>query len=135
MIVPKKKQKIVTLAPLKKLAVRRNGVVVKNPTSSSCWKSFERKVAEYFGGKRTPLSGMNSSHTSSDVIHDELYIECKLRNSFSLWTLFEDTKKKAKIESKIPVVSIKEKGKEGFLILIDPNDIHYIAKILTEIKK
>ena len=43
------------------------------------WKNRERLVARFFGGVRNALSGINSKVTHSDVVHDSLFIECKLR--------------------------------------------------------
>lgn len=114
----------------KKEFLRKNNVLVKNPTSKSAWKSFERVVAEFFGTRRVPLSGSNSGHgTNSDSLHDKLYIECKLRGKISLWQLFEDTEKKAKQENKIPIVAIKQKGSRGYLLVMRPFDIRKIAEI------
>lgn len=113
-----------------KLLVRSNNVVVKKPTSKTTWKGFERLVASFFGTKRVPLSGSNSGHnTNSDSLHSELYIECKVRAKFSLQTLFEDTEKKAKIENKLPIVAIKEKGRKGYLLVIRPSDLEKISDI------
>lgn len=113
--------------------VRKNNVVVKNPTSKSAWKSFERTVASFFGTRRVPLSGINSGHgTNSDSLHDKLYIECKLRGKFSLWQLFDDTEKKAKHENKIPIVAIKQKGGRGYLVVIRPEDLEEVVKIRSE---
>lgn len=110
--------------------IRANGVKVKHPTSKTCWKSFERKVAGFFGTKRVPLSGSNSGHnTNSDSMHDELYIECKVREKFAIWSLFDDTEKKAKNESKIPIVALKQKGEKGFLLVIRPENLEKIAEI------
>ena len=114
----------------KKEFVRKNNVVVKNPTSKSSWKHLERVVAEFFGTKRVPLSGSNSGHgTNSDSLHDKLYIECKLRGKISLWALFEDTERKAKQENKIPIVAIKQKGSRGYLLVMRPLDVKKIAEI------
>lgn len=114
----------------KKEFVRKNNVVVKNPTSKSAWKQLERTVAEFFGTRRVPLSGSNSGHgTNSDSLHDKLYIECKLRGKISLWSLFEDTEKKAKQENKIPIVAIKQKGSRGYLLVMRPLDVKKIAEI------
>jgi len=52
-------------------------------TSRSTWKKFERRVAKLFGGERNPLSGSASKHTKGDVIHDDYYIEAKLRKDLS----------------------------------------------------
>ena len=113
--------------------VRKNNVVVKNPTSKSAWKSFERTVSSFFGTRRVPLSGINSGHgTNSDSLHDKLYIECKLRGKFSLWQLFDDTEKKAKHENKIPIVAIKQKGGRGYLVIVRPEDLDEVVKIRAE---
>ena len=47
------------------------------------WKKRERDVANYFNGKRTPLSGGSSKVTRADVIHDKLFVECKDLRAFS----------------------------------------------------
>ena len=45
---------------------------------SKRWKTYELKVARFFGTERTPLSGINSRHdTSSDTLHASLYLEAK----------------------------------------------------------
>ena len=109
-------------------------MIVKNPTSKSAWKSFERVVATYFGTRRVPLSGSNSGHgTNSDSLHPKLYIECKVRGKISLWQLFIDTEKKAKVEGKIPVVAIKQKGEKGYLLVMRPQDLDKIAEIHKEV--
>lgn len=113
--------------------VRSNNVVVKHPTSKTTWKSFERLVADFFGTKRVPLSGSNSGHgTNSDSLHPKLYIECKVRAKMSLHSLFVDTEEKAKVEDKIPIVAIKQKGEKGYLLVIRPEDLKKISKIKEE---
>lgn len=71
--------------------VRRNGVEVKNPTSTGTWKSFERKVATDFGTTRSALSGALKTVTNSDTLHPRIYVECKLRggDTFKFLDLFE----------------------------------------------
>ena len=119
-----------------KQLIRSNNVIVKRPTSKSTWKGFERTVAEFFGTKRVPLSGSNSGHnTNSDSLHPSLYIECKVRGKISLWSLFEDTENKAKVEKKLPIVAIKEKGKKGYLLLIRPENLVDIAEVKKSVNK
>ena len=57
------------------------------------WKKRERDVAQYFNGTRTPLSGGNGKVTRADVIHDDLFIECKLRAKHTVVSLWDDTAK------------------------------------------
>lgn len=116
--------------------LRKNNVLVKNPTSKSTWKRFERIVATFFGTKRVPLSGSNSGHsTNSDSLHKKLYIECKVREKFSIVSLFKDTQEKAIREKKIPVVAIKQKGEKGYLLVIRPEDLQKISAIREEDSK
>jgi len=113
--------------------LRKNNVLVTKPTSKSTWKGFERLVATFFGSKRVPLSGSNSGHdTNSDTLHPKLYIECKVRDRFALWSLFKDTEDKATREKKTPIVAIKQKGEKGYLILIRPEDLEKVYKIRQE---
>jgi hypothetical protein len=91
-------------------------------THRNTWKQRERDIAHFFGGERTPLSGGNSKHTCGDVIHDKLYVEVKYRAKHTLYTLWDDTKKKADKEGKTPVVCICEKGRPGFLIVAHCDD-------------
>lgn len=67
------------------------------------WKAFERKIARALGTHRTPLSGSASRHTSSDTLHEQLYVECKLRRSSALDTYFRSIRHKAEVEGKLPV--------------------------------
>lgn len=89
---------------------------------------MERKVAKLLGGVRNPLSGGSGRHTRGDVIHDTLYVECKLRQSIALWAWYKDTADKAKVEHKIPILVIKEKSKKGELVVLDINDFVGIVK-------
>ena len=91
------------------------------------WKQRERDVAAYFGGRRTPLSGMNSGHTSADIIHDKLFVEHKHRKKHTLLTLFDAVKKLAIRENKIPVVTISEHGRHGFWIVCHSSDLTAVA--------
>lgn len=129
----KRNGKVTKRRRAQKVLVRRNNVKVTKPTSKECWKSFERTVATYFGTRRVPLSGSNSGHgTNSDSLHPKLYIECKVRNKIALWQLFTDTEKKAKVEGKVPVVAIKQKGEKGYLLVMRPEDLEKINEIRSE---
>ena len=88
--------------------------------NTSNWKNTEREVAKAFGTTRAPVC---NNLTHSDTFSDSLYIEVKKRKRFWIWGLFEETKKKALKEKKIPVVAIKQKSRKGFLILVRPEDL------------
>jgi len=91
--------------------------------SDKTWKQFERRVADYFHGQRNPLSGGNSKLTRADVIHDQLFIECKQRERIALIRLWDKVKKLADKEKKTPVVCVAEKHRPGFWILIHSDDL------------
>lgn len=132
--MPNRKGKVEKKKRVPKIMTRKNNVKVTRPTSKECWKSFERLVASYFGTKRVPLSGSNSGHgTNSDSLHPKLYIECKVRNKIAIWQLFVDTENKAKVEKKIPVVALKQKGEKGYLLVVRPEDLQKVTQIKSEV--
>ena len=94
----------------------------------SNWKGFERVVAKAFGTTRAPVC---NNVTHSDTFSEKFYVEVKTRKKLGLWALYEDTKKKAEAEHKIPVVALKEKGKRGFLIVTNARHICEIAEQLN----
>ena len=96
------------------------------------WKSRERKVAAFFGTKRTPLSGGNSGHTRSDSLHEKLFVEAKHRKVHSAVTLWRDAKAKASKEQKTPIVALSEHNKPGFWVLVHSSDIEEVLRIITE---
>jgi len=104
--------------------------------NTSNWKGRERKVAKYFGGDRTPLSGGNSKHTRGDVIHPQLYVECKHRKRQAVVSLWRDANEKAKQEDgKIPVCCVSEKGMHGFLLVIHCNDLQAVAAVRERVNE
>lgn len=91
--------------------------------SDKAWKQRERQVAAYFDGERTPLSGGNGKVTRADVIHDDLFIEVKLRKKHSVVTLWDETKVLADKEGKTPVICLAEKNRKGFWIMVHSDDL------------
>ncbi|MBW2674698.1 MAG: hypothetical protein JRD89_15015 [Deltaproteobacteria bacterium] len=83
------------------------------------WKVFERSIAESLGTERTPLSGGASRHTRADVLHDELYVECKYRQRLAVETWFNEALRNAVTENKRLVLAVHEKGRRGALAVID----------------
>ena len=86
------------------------------------WKQRERDVAHFFSGQRNPLSGRNSKHTAADVIHEKLFIECKLRKKHTVISLWDETKALADQEGKTPVVVLCERNRPGFWIMVRSED-------------
>lgn len=103
-------------------------------TASRTWKKVEAAVAEFLApgvGRRTPLSGANSGHdTSSDCLNVGVYAEVKMREKHTVYTLMEDTRKKALKEKLLPVVCLKEKSRHGFLLVIDSRDFDAVTDII-----
>ena len=97
-------------------------------THRSTWKKRERKVAALFGTKRKPGSGSGGreDETSSDSVHERLYIETKTRAKHTAVTLWDDTKAKADKEGKVPVVCLCEKGRPGFWIMVRSTDLEAV---------
>ena len=96
------------------------------------WKNRERLVSRFFGGIRNALSGINSKVTHSDVIHDTLFIECKLRAKHSAVKLWDDTKILSDKEKKTPVIALCEKNRPGFWIMLHSDDFETVSKELSD---
>ena len=92
-------------------------------------KNRETHVAEIFNGSRTPKSGGNSKVTRADVIHDELFVECKLKKKHSVVTLWDETNKLAAKEGKTPVVALCEKQRPGFWVMVHSSDLIKLKNI------
>lgn len=74
------------------------------------WKAAERHAAKAVGGQRTPLSGSNSLITAGDVVHPKYYVEVKYRVRFAVLTLMRATEVLAKLEGKVAMVCLQERG-------------------------
>jgi hypothetical protein len=101
-------------------------------TDRSTWKRFEQLVARFFGSERTPLSGGNDKRTRSDSLHPQLFIEAKYRGKSAICSLYREVAKLAVKEGKVPVVALKEKGKEGWLLVCHPLDIHLLSSLAKD---
>ena len=98
--------------------------------SNSTWKQRERNIAKLFRTKRVPLSGSNSGHnTSSDTMHQNYYVEQKHRKRHTTWTLFRDTREKAKKEDKIPIITLTEHNQAGCLVVIHSDDLETFCNL------
>jgi len=83
------------------------------------WKNNERVIAKKLNTKRTPLSGSNSGHTSSDTLSPKFYVEAKHRLRIPFYKTFMDTKEKARKEKKIPIVVFHQKGSHTRIVMMD----------------
>ena len=97
--------------------------------ADKAWKKRVREVAGDFNGQRTPLSGGNGKITRADVIHDSLFIECKLRAKHTVVTLWDQTAKLAKLEGKTPVIALCEKNRPGFWIMVHSSDLDKLKEV------
>ena len=91
------------------------------------WKKRERDVAGFFDVKRTALSGGNGKITRAAVMHDKLFIECKLRAKHTVVSLWDDTAKLAKEEEKTPVIALCEKNRPGFWVMVHSSDLYKLT--------
>jgi len=96
-------------------------------TSRGTWKSRERQVARTFGAERTPLSGGNSRISRSDSTHRELFIETKFKAKHSIIKLWDETKEKAAVENKVPIVCLCVKGRPKFWTIVHIDDLDTIV--------
>ncbi len=93
------------------------------------WKRRERQVAEFFGSKRTPLSGGNSGITRADTQHPTLFIEQKHRAKHAVVSLWDKTAKLAKRENKVPVLTLTQQNRPGFWLVIHSDDLEKVTKL------
>lgn len=82
------------------------------------WKRHERNTARSLGTVRTPLSGKASRHTSSDVIHPSLYVECKYRRHLAVATWLDEATQHAKEERKTAILALRQSGRAGAIAVM-----------------
>ena len=95
------------------------------------WKSGERRIAEMFGTRRTPLSGGNSGHTRSDTLHSDLFIEVKHSKKYPKEVLVNKTFKEAKNEAKIPLLVFLKLNFPEPLVFCKLKDLKEISEKMT----
>lgn len=91
--------------------------------ADKAWKSLERKAARLTGGECERFNAL-------DVNHPSLAIECKHRERLSVWTWFRKLETKA--GDKLPVLVLKEKGKQGELAVVRLNALLSLLKGIDE---
>lgn len=87
--------------------------------SDKTWKAEERRIAEMFGTRRTPLSGQNSGHTGADTLHPTLFIEAKQRAKIPFWTTWMEVRARARTEGKQPILVMHKKGSPDRVAMVD----------------
>ena len=107
----------------------------KGTTSKGTWKDFESTVASFFGSHRTPLSGMVSTLTGADTLHKDLFIECKYRTDYPIFTTFREEQKANKSKTTIVALTKSASRYDKPLWLFDYKDLQkviHIAEMLIQ---
>lgn len=99
-------------------------------TSKYSWQKTEKDVAKDFGTERTPFSGSTSGLTRSDSLHPSIFMECKTKAKHSVKTLYDETKKLAFAEGKVPLIILREDGSDEMLWVFERQ---YIFEIIKEL--
>jgi hypothetical protein len=84
---------------------------------------MERRVAAKMGGKRAVCSG-NQEPDMTDITGvtiqgERCTVSCKLRRAIAVWSWFRECKRNALAVNGTPILVLKEKGKEGELVVLD----------------
>jgi hypothetical protein len=92
------------------------------------WKNAELRIAKMFGVFRNPNSSKWSRHnTSSDTLHQKLYIETKYSKNFPQQKLWLDTLSKSKAEDKIPIIVFVKRGNSSPIVVCELKKLKQIA--------
>lgn len=86
-------------------------------TTRRAWKRGEQRVAEKLGTQRTPLSGEASRHTSSDTLHETVYVEYKLREDPPAWDRYLDARSTARRHDLEAVIHLDRGDRKPFRAL------------------
>lgn len=104
-------------------------------TARRTWQLAESRAAKFHnphGGKRTPLSGSSGGVTGADCMHmNGLYIECKFKASWAVWTEYKKAAVGAKKEGSVPVLTIFKKSAPGFMDIIHSSFIDRYIQIMA----
>jgi hypothetical protein len=98
------------------------------PTHRRTWQKTEDRAARFFGSRRRVLSGSANRGDigGDDASHPTLFIESKLRDTHAVRTLFEQVKRRAEREGKVPVLALFDKHKHGFMLCVHDSDFLYV---------
>lgn len=101
-------------------------------TKRGTWQKAERDVAKALHGERNRLSGSVDQLTSGDVVHPELYVEVKYRQTFQTITLLKGVQLKAKEEGKVPVLVLIEAGNATRYYVVSEDTLLRVAEALID---
>lgn len=88
------------------------------------WKAFERKVAVWFGCRRTgPMQGPDEN----DINHPHLHVQCKYSKRHAIVGIWDAARRQTEKSGKIPVVALGVKGRPGFWLLIKDSDLGAVS--------
>lgn len=108
----------------------------RNKTSRMTVNRSENRAAEFHApgsGRRTPLSGSNSGVTHADCMYvPGLFIEAKLRAKHAIWTTYVKTKRLARLEGLVPVITLFQKYEKGFIDCVHSDYIDLYVQRLTQ---
>lgn len=78
--------------------------------SDKTWKAIERRVADYFGGVRVPVTGRQRG-SAPDIQHDFFSFEVKHRKTLPEW-LFDaiNQAEESRTNGQVPLVVLHQKG-------------------------
>lgn len=99
-------------------------------TSKYSWQRTEKDAAKDFDTERTPFSGSTSGLTRSDTLHPSIFMECKTKKKHSVKSLYDETKKLAFAEGKVPLILLREDGSDEVLWVFERQ---YLLNILKEL--
>jgi hypothetical protein len=102
---------------------------VRRGAPSSTWKSVERRVCQWYRGTRAPLSGRNGgAGTSGDYVgRPWLYIEIKHKAKAAIFSLFQDTARKAQAEQRTPLCVYHMKGTQQYIAV---SEARWLARLI-----
>lgn len=89
------------------------------------WKAVERRIAEFLGGERVPVTGRQRGN-APDVAHPDFAIEVKHRERMPFWLKDAmDQAVKSRRGDQLPVVILHEKNQrvENCYVMIQLKDL------------
>jgi len=93
--------------------------------ADKAWKAFERRVAYFFGCKRT---GPMQAKDENDLNHPHIHCQCKHSKRHAIIGVWDAAKKQTEKSGKIPVVALGVRGRPGFWLLVHSSDLVAVSR-------